>query len=95
MLGTDRHMSTFILFLHACGHSAFWESLKRKLFFPEQLIAFGCSFCSTGAVNYVFVSVAHLPFLNELNAAIPATFGSLVYLVASRLGLSILFEIAL
>lgn len=89
---TDKHMSKLILFfLHACGLSALRESLKKKLFFPKQLVAFNCPFCSAGAVNFIYVSVADLPFLDELNAAILAAFCNLVYLVASRLGLSILF----
>lgn len=88
MLGTNRHMFPFVLFLYVCGHLALWESLRRKLYIPKELIASHCPFCSAGAVNYIFISVAHLPFLTELNAAIPAAFCSAVYLVASRLGLS-------
>lgn len=61
--GADERLFTFIYFLHACAHSAFWESLSRKLFFPEQLAAFDCPFCSVGAVNCVFVSVAYYLFL--------------------------------
>lgn len=91
-LGTDRSVQWY--FLHTCGHSDFQESLKSK-FFPKQLTALVFPSYSAGAVNYIFVLVAYLPSRIELNHAILAVFCSLVYLVASRLGLSILFQIAL
>lgn len=57
MLGTDRRVSTFILFLHACGDSAFWECLKRKLSSPSNLLQCrSCElyFCISGTLAFSY-----------------------------------------